>query len=281
MNRLLTSCVSTCAVERPLHTHCWRSPQSRQPAVLASWLLGVCSLVLLVLLPADVRAAEPATPARPTGRPATAPQDLFAEAINQFFAGKPAESARLFDSLIATQPDLAPSLWQRGLALYYAERYDDGRKQFELHRTVNPNDVENPAWHYLCVARAESPERAREKMLPVGRDARVPMREILSLYRGDGTRDGVLTAATQGEGNQRRNQLCYAHLYLGLYAEANGDQTTARDHILKAAGPFGMDHFMGRVAKLHARLRGWGPGSGSPEVGAIDATRAATNGREE
>lgn len=257
MNRLLTSCVSTCAVERPLHTHCWRSPQSRQPAVLASWLLGVCSLVLLVLLPADVRADESAATARPTVRPTTAPQDLFAEAINQFFAGKPAESARLFDSLIATQPDLAPSLWQRGLALYYAERYDDGRKQFELHRTVNPNDVENPAWHYLCVARAESPERAREKMLPVGRDARVPMREILSLFKAEGTEDAVLAAASQGDGNQQRNQLCYAHLYLGLYAEANGDSDRARRHILLAADRYGMDHYMGRVAKLHAKLRSW------------------------
>jgi hypothetical protein len=24
-----------------------------------------------------------------------------------------------------------------------------------------------------------------------------------------------------------------------------------------AAGPFSMDHFMGRIARLHARLRGW------------------------
>ena len=36
----------------------------------------------------------------------------------------------------------------------YAGRYQDCREQFESHRTVNPDDVENAAWHFLCVARA-------------------------------------------------------------------------------------------------------------------------------
>lgn len=211
-----------------------------------------------------VLAAPPAGAARlveQAERPTDSPQQLFERAVQLFFAGEPAASARLFDTLIKQQPDLAPGLWQRGLALYYAGRYTDGRQQFELHRTVNPNDVENPAWHYLCVARTTSPEQARAELLPVGRDARVPMREILSLYRGDGTKADVLAAASAGDANQRRNQLCYAHLYLGLYAEAAGDTAAAKDHLLKAAGPYSMDHYMGQVAKLHVLLRGWEPPS--------------------
>ena len=82
------------------------------------------------------------------------------------------------------QPECQPGLWQRGLALYYADRFVEGQKQFELHRLVNPNDVENPAWHYLCVARAASPENARQHMLAVGQDLRVPMKQILDLYKG-------------------------------------------------------------------------------------------------
>jgi lipoprotein NlpI len=221
-------------------------------------------------------AAEPADPAGPAPLLSTSPLQPFERAVQLFFAGDSAESARVFDDLMRARPDLAPGLWQRGLALYYAGRYDDGRKQFELHRTVNPNDVENPAWHFLCVARMTSPEQAREQMLPVGADARVPMREILGLYRGEGTAAAVLAAAVQGADRDRRNQLCYAHLYLGLYAEVSGDETSARDHILKAAGPFAMDHYMGRVAKLHARLRGWGPAADEPEVDAIDAPRTTT-----
>jgi lipoprotein NlpI len=63
--------------------------------------------------------------------------------------------------------------------------------------------------------------------------------------------------AARGDSRQQRNQLCYAHLYLGLYAEANGNMGKAKDHILQAAGPYSMDHYMGRVAHVHARVRGW------------------------
>jgi lipoprotein NlpI len=188
---------------------------------------------------------------------AMSPRELFDQAITLFFDGKPRDSAKVFDDLVALQPALAPELWQRGLALYYADRFEDGRKQFELHKKVNPNDIENPAWHYLCVARASTPEQARKVMLPVGEDARVPMREILALYKGEGTEEAVLTAASQGQGKTRRNQLCYAHLYVGLYAEAHGETEKAKQHILLAAETYSMDHFMGRVAQVHARLRGW------------------------
>jgi len=41
------------------------------------------------------------------------------------------------------------------------------REQFELHRGPNPDAVENPAWHLLCVAKLEGPQAAREALLPV------------------------------------------------------------------------------------------------------------------
>lgn len=143
------------------------------------------------------------------------PRELFAEAVRLFFDAKPVESARVFDQLVAAVPAAEPELWQRGLALYYADRFDDGRKQFERHRTVNPADVENPAWHFLCVARLEGVKAAREKLLPVGADPRVPMREILDFYAGRGDAAAVLAAADKGPAEARRNQMCYAHLYPG------------------------------------------------------------------
>ena len=185
------------------------------------------------------------------------PQELFREAVQLFFDGKPVESARVFDELVETVPAAEPDLWQRGLALYYADRFADGQAQFELHQTVNPNDIENPAWHFACVARLEGIEAARAKLVPVGEDLRVPMKEILAVFSGHGDEEAVLRAAEQGEGEARRNQLCYAHLYLGLFHEAAGNADQAREHITQAAGPFRMNHFMGKVAVLHATLRGW------------------------
>jgi lipoprotein NlpI len=83
------------------------------------------------------------------------------------------------------------------------------------------------------------------------------MRQILGLFAGREDAEAVLAAAERGEAADRRNQLCYAHLYLGLYFDATGDEDAAKRHILLAAGPFSMDHFMGRVAGVHAKVRGW------------------------
>lgn len=207
------------------------------------------------LLGAIVGLAVSGTHPGPAAEPK--PQDLFGEAVRLFFDAEPARSARVFDQLVAAVPEAEPELWQRGLALYYAERFDDGRKQFELHRTVNPNDVENPAWHFLCVARLEGLQVARGKLLPVGEDTRVPMREILDFYAGRCDAAAVLAAAQRGGRDAQRNQSCYAHLYLGLFYEATGDVAKAREHITRAAGPFRMEHYMGKVATVHARLRNW------------------------
>jgi hypothetical protein len=183
----------------------------------------------------------------------------FTAATAAFFAAKPAESARLFDAVAAAAPDREAELWQRGLALYYAARYADGRRQFELHRNVNPNDVENVAWHFACVARESGAAAARAAVLPVGEDDRVPMRQIRDLCAGRATPEEVVMAAEASPERSRRNDLCFAHLYVGLYFDAVGDEERAKRHMLLAAGPFSMDHYMGRVAQVHLAVRGWMP----------------------
>ena len=234
----------------------YRSPQVSTVAHTAppSNFMPSLRLAVTLTLTLLVTPGGPSILASAAGR---GPQELFREAVQLFFDGKPVESARVFDELVETAPAAKPDLWQRGLALYYAERFADGQAQFELHQTVNPNDIENPAWHFACVARLEGIEAARAKLVPVGEDLRVPMKEILAVFSGHGDEEAVLRAAERGEGEARRNQLCYAHLYLGLFHEAAGNAEQAREHITQAAGPFRMDHFMGKVAVLHATLRGW------------------------
>ena len=179
------------------------------------------------------------------------PQDVFDRAVAHFEAGRVAESVVEFDRLVQMRPGDAPELWQRGIALYYAGRYDDCRRQFELHRTVNPNDVENAAWHFLCVARAESPAKARAALLPVGPDARVPMRQVYEMFGGRMKPEEVLRAAGTQPGAR-----FYAHLYLGLYAEALGDARRALDHITAAADPLyaGAGGYMHTVARGHLNI---------------------------
>ena len=181
---------------------------------------------------------------------AQSPQASLDRAVVDFENGRFAESAAAFDSLAKAAPAQAPYLWQRGIALYYAGRYDDCRRQFESHRTVNPDDVENAAWHFLCVARAESPAKARAALLPVGPDARVPMREIYQMFRGALTPEQVLS----GAGSQPDAQF-YGHLYLGLYFEALGMKDRALEHIkIAAADRFeSYGGYMHMVARVHLR----------------------------
>ena len=179
------------------------------------------------------------------------PRALLDRAIDDFLAGRVAESVAGFDRVVALAPDSAPQLWQRGIALYYVGRYDDCRKQFESHRTVNPDDVENPAWHFLCVARAESPQKARAALLPVGPDQRSPMREIYEMFRGTMAPAAVLAAA--GAVPFAR---FFAELYVGLYYEATGNTAQALTHLQAAASErfAAAGGYMHRVATLHPLL---------------------------
>jgi lipoprotein NlpI len=180
--------------------------------------------------------------------PQASPQAVFDRAVADFRNGRVVESAAGFDNLAKLIPQQAPELWQRGIALYYAGRYKDCRAQFESHRTVNPNDVENAAWHFLCVARAESPEKARSALLPVGPDSRVPMRQVYEMFRGKLTPQDVLAAA----GDQPDGQF-YSRLYVGLYYEALGNKPLALENIKAAAADrfAAVGGYMHTVAKVH------------------------------
>ena len=174
----------------------------------------------------------------------------------KFRLGKFDESIVDFDRVVALHREQEPQQWQRGIVYYYAKRFAEGRKQFELHQTVNPSDVENAVWHYLCVARLESVEKARAALIPIRADGRVPMMKVHELFAGKAKPEDVLKAAESGTPSlaQRNRQLFYAHLYLGLYYEAAGDVLKTREHIYKAATDFTSDQYMGDVARVHAGL---------------------------
>ncbi len=120
-----------------------------------------------------------------------------------FRAGRIEQSLEGFDRVARLSPADAPYLWQRGIAQYYAGKFRECRDMFVSHRTVNPDDVENAAWHFLCVARAESPEAARKQILPVGPDARLPMREVYQMFKGE--HDPGAGGEGGGIGSRRRS----------------------------------------------------------------------------
>ena len=174
-------------------------------------------------------------------------------AIERFKMGQIPESVAEFDRANQLSPELVPYNWQRGIALYYGKRYAEGRKQFEQHKAVNPNDVENAVWHYLCVARAEGTNAALKVFMPIRSDSRVPMAEIHELFAGEAPASEVLEAASAvaGPKEEQRQAHFHAYLYLGLYADVLGRTEEARKYFQEAVPLASPRDFMGHVARIH------------------------------
>jgi lipoprotein NlpI len=176
-----------------------------------------------------------------------------------FKLGQIEKSIADFDKFLELRPAETPGHWQRGISYYYAGRFEEGRKQFEGYESVDRNDVENAVWRYLCMARTAGIDKARTSLLKIGHDRRVPMMEIYALFAGRAQPADVLAAARAGQPTaaQLNERLFYAHLYLGLYHEAAGDQKQAREHLTRAAEEHKIvGHYMWDVARVHVeRLR--------------------------
>lgn len=171
-------------------------------------------------------------------------------------SGKFKEAVADFDKYLEANPKFAPEHWRRGIALYYAGRYKDGVAQFDLHRKVNPEDVENSAWHYLCNARANTPKKAREDLIPVSKDARVPMKQVLELFAGKLKPQDVIDAAEKAklDGEDLKEARFYANLYVALFYESEGDEKKALEHMTAAVEKYKIGHYMWDVADAHLKL---------------------------
>jgi lipoprotein NlpI len=248
-----------------------------------------CRLATSVVVAQEADRATEVTPAnRPPDRAAKSPIDLQRRALEALRDGDPQAATEAADALLrnwpddvallrtaadvylrtgdfdrATQyfnrvvkqaPEQLPGLWQRGISLYFSGDYEEAAEQFEVHRTVNPNDVENAAWHFLCVAKAESFEQARRVVLPAPGDARIPMDEVLAMLTSGDTQSVTRRVESLPAGTARRASAeFYGDFYLGLYADARGDRQAAQNYLQRSAKD-APHHYMGDVARVYAEF---------------------------
>ncbi len=195
-----------------------------------------------------------ATCTGPVQEPPLSPRERNVRGDVLLKAGRFEEAIADFDAYIAAEPRAEPHHWQRGIAYYYAGRFLDGVRQFEIHKGVNPNDVENAVWHFLCKAKLAGVAAARKALLPVGPDDRVPMMRVYDLFGGRATPDQVQRDAEATSGQQAESAMFYCHLYLGLYYESLGNRKASRHHMLIAAEKHSSPYYMGDIARMHAAL---------------------------
>ncbi|MEB3360081.1 MAG: hypothetical protein VKK04_25370 [Synechococcales bacterium] len=157
-----------------------------------------------------------------------------------------------FDQAERLRPDVTPYLWQRGLSYYYAGRFRDGARQFEIDLRVNAQDAEETLWRSLCLAQVDGQEAARRSLPPACTDPRPALRTIIyPLYAGLSSPDAALA---EGNSLDPAGQF-YVHLYVGLYYEAAGQPEAAIAPITHAVAQYPSDDYMWHLARVHCHLR--------------------------
>ncbi|CAI0404921.1 unnamed protein product [Linum tenue] len=137
-----------------------------------------------------------------------------------------------FDKAIELDPRQKAYMWQRGLSLYYLDRFEEGAEQFRLDVAMNPNDTEESIWCFLCEAQLFGVHEARKRFL-----------EFAAAFS-----------------NGRENEYFYASLYTGLYHECQKEADSAKFHLVAACkSVYGKksDDYMASLAKVHCQCRNW------------------------
>ena len=183
----------------------------------------------------------------------------YSRGKEHFRLGKFNESLDDFDKTIKMHPDVSERLWERGITLYYLKRFPEAAEQFELHQNFNDQDVENSVWQFVCRAQVDGVDKAREQMLEIENDSRIPLMEIYGLFRGELTPQDVITASEKENPDPIKVnvQKFYANLYLGLYYEATDQIELAKKHIEQAVnfrvnGRAPTNNYMWDIARIHA-----------------------------
>ncbi|CAD6231444.1 unnamed protein product [Miscanthus lutarioriparius] len=120
-----------------------------------------------------------------------------------FRQGDVAGSLAEFDRAIDMDPRQKQYLWQRGLSLYYLDRFEEGAEQFRIDVAANPNDTEESIWCFLCEAQ-------------VGLDSRPVMREAYVLLKVISAKVDLVANFSSGSDAE----IFYSSLYAGLYYES-------------------------------------------------------------
>lgn len=153
-----------------------------------------------------------------------------------FFLSRFDESLADYEKMAALDPEVGPSHWRRGIARFYAGKFEAAAKQFEEYHSFDDVDRENGIWRYFSQSKAYGPQKAREGLLRYRKDDREPFPSVYRLFSGEMKPDEILSRIRAAEiaDDEREKRLFYAELYVGLNDALEGRDESARAH-LKAA----------------------------------------------
>lgn len=154
----------------------------------------------------------------------------------RMFLGEYREAVEDYRRMVELDPKLDASHWRLGIALFFAERYDEAAAQFDRYHAFDDVDRENGIWRYLCQYRASGKEEARKELLRYEKDDREPFPDVYRLFSGEITPEEIVgrIAAAKLSETERDKRLFYAHLYIGLNELVEERPDSAREHLRQA-----------------------------------------------
>ncbi|QDU62822.1 Lipoprotein NlpI precursor [Planctomycetes bacterium Pan216] len=187
------------------------------------------------------------------------PELLLGRGSVHFKLGHFKESVDDFDSMLDVLPSYRPRLWQRGISLYYLDRFPESAEQFVVHHEANSTDRENGIWKFMAQSRDEGTDKARREMIEYTQFDREPFPDLYDMFAGKKTPEEVLDRIQKEEmtTNERDKRLFFGHLYVGIHHDLQGNRAKALAHLREAVrNPWGQKAgggptYMWHVARIH------------------------------
>ncbi len=134
-------------------------------------------------------------------------------------------SYEAFDTVLELSPEYDYAYLNRGIALYYGERYQLAIADMQSFYSLDPKDGYRALWLYLTES-AQNAEQAKAN-LELNRTQLMPdawSSVLVDYYLGKESRKAVFSAAKQGvsHSSEYAKRLCEAYFYIAKIAQQQG-----------------------------------------------------------
>ncbi|WP_076412784.1 lipoprotein NlpI [Shewanella sp. UCD-KL12] len=163
-----------------------------------------------------------------------------------------------FDAVLELSPDYDYAYLNRGIALYYGERYELAVSDMRSFHMQDPKDGYRALWLYLTES-AQDAEQAKATLA----QGRTQLADnawstvLVDFYLGKLNREQVFTSAKQGlsHPNEYAERLCEAYFYIAKVAQEQGLYSDAANYFRLALATNIYDFVEHRYARVElARL---------------------------
>ena len=158
-----------------------------------------------------------------------------------------------FDAVLELSPEYDYAYLNRGIALYYGERYELAVADMQSFYALDPKDGYRALWLYLTQS-AQDPEQAKAN-LASSQPELAPnawSSVLVDYYLGKKSRKEVFAAAKMGlsHPNEYAERLCEAYFYIAKIAQEQGQYSDAANYFRLALATNIYDFVEHRYARI-------------------------------